>query len=119
MDFISSSSHWPVCRARKNCFRRRSLPPKKFFGMLNSMNLATAFAASVEKRPGKTAIFWGETEIPYAALLAQSQKVAAHLQTKFGVKPGDRVNTWPSTGFSAGFPIGRGGRLGIWDRNLP
>jgi hypothetical protein len=43
--------------------------------MLNSMNLANAFAASVEKRPGKTAIFWGETEIPYAALLAQSQKV--------------------------------------------
>jgi acyl-CoA synthetase (AMP-forming)/AMP-acid ligase II len=87
--------------------------------MLNSMNLASAFAASVEKRPGKTAIFWGEPEIPYAALLAQSQKVAAHLQTQFGVKPGDRVNTWPSTGFSAGFPIGRGGRLGIWDRNLP
>ena len=55
----------------------------------------------------------------YAALLAQSQKVAAHLQTQFGVKPGDRVNTWPSTGFSAGFPIGRGGRLGIWDRNSP
>jgi acyl-CoA synthetase (AMP-forming)/AMP-acid ligase II len=87
--------------------------------MLNSMNLATAFAASVEKRPGKIALYWGENEFTYAALLAQSQKVAAHLQTQFGVKPGDRVNTCPSTGFSAGFPIGRGGRLGIWDRNLP
>jgi len=58
------------------------------------MNLATAFANCVEKHAPKTAIFWGETEIPYAALLAQSQKVAAHLQTKFGVKPGDRVALW-------------------------
>jgi hypothetical protein len=65
----------PFAGREKKCFRRHSLPPKKFFGMLNSMNLANAFAASVEKRPGKTAIFWGETEIPYAALLAQSQKV--------------------------------------------
>jgi hypothetical protein len=31
-----------------------------------------AFAASMENRPGKTAIFWSETEIPCAALLAQS-----------------------------------------------
>jgi long-chain acyl-CoA synthetase len=58
------------------------------------MNLATAFAASVEKRPGKIALYWGENEFTYAALLAQSQKVAAHLQTKFGVKPGDRVALW-------------------------
>jgi long-chain acyl-CoA synthetase len=58
------------------------------------MNLAGAFAASVERRPGKTAIFWGETEISHAALLAQSQKVAARLQTGFGVKPGDRVALW-------------------------
>jgi long-chain acyl-CoA synthetase len=58
------------------------------------MNLATAFANCAEKHAPKTAIFWGETEIPYAALLAQSQKVAAHLQTQFGVKPGDRVALW-------------------------
>jgi long-chain acyl-CoA synthetase len=58
------------------------------------MNLATAFANCAEKHASKTAIFWGETEIPYAALLAQSQKVAAHLQTQFGVKPGDRVALW-------------------------
>jgi acyl-CoA synthetase (AMP-forming)/AMP-acid ligase II len=95
------------------------LPPKKFFGMLNSMNLASAFAASVEKRPDKIALYWGDGEFTYAMLSAQSGAVAAELTGKFGVKPGDRVNTWPSTGFSAGFPIGRGGRLGIWDRNLP
>ena len=58
------------------------------------MNLATAFANCAEKHAPKTAIFWGETEIPYAALLAQSQKVAAHLQIQFGVKPGDRVALW-------------------------
>ena len=33
-------------------------------------------------------------EISYAELLAQSQKVAAHLQNQFGVKPGDRVAIW-------------------------
>jgi len=34
------------------------------------MNLATAFAASVEKRPQKIALYWGENEITYATLLA-------------------------------------------------
>ena len=58
------------------------------------MDLATAFADCAKKHAPKIAIFWGETEISYAALLAQSQKVAAHLQTKFGVKPGDRVALW-------------------------
>ncbi len=58
------------------------------------MNLATAFADCAEKHAPKTAIFWGETEISYAALLAQSQKVAARLRTRFGVKPGDRVALW-------------------------
>ena len=58
------------------------------------MNLATAFADCAEKHAPKIAIFWGETEVSYAALLAQSQKVAAHLQTRFGVKPGDRVALW-------------------------
>jgi long-chain acyl-CoA synthetase len=58
------------------------------------MNLATAFADCAKKHAPKTAIFWGETEIPYATLLAQSQTIAAHLQTRFGVKPGDRVALW-------------------------
>jgi long-chain acyl-CoA synthetase len=58
------------------------------------MNLAAAFADCAEKHAHKTAIFWGETEISYAALFAQVQKIATHLQTKFGVKPGDRVALW-------------------------
>jgi long-chain acyl-CoA synthetase len=58
------------------------------------MNLSAAFANCAEKHAPKTAIFWGETEISYAGLLTQSQKVAAHLQTKFGVKPGNRVALW-------------------------
>ena len=58
------------------------------------MNLATAFAASVEKRPDKVALYWGENEFTYAALFAQSRAVAAELTGKFGVKPGDRVALW-------------------------
>jgi len=58
------------------------------------MNLAVAFANRVQKNPKKTAIYWGDKEISYADLLAQSQSVAAHLKTQFGVKPGDRVALW-------------------------
>ena len=58
------------------------------------MNLATAFAASVEKRPDKIALYWGESEFSYATLSAQSGAVAAELAGKFGVKPGDRVALW-------------------------
>ncbi len=58
------------------------------------MNLATAFARCAEKHAKKIAIFWGETEISYAALLGQSNQVAARLQTRFGVKPGDHVALW-------------------------
>jgi len=58
------------------------------------MNLAVAFAESVKKRPGKVAIFWGEDEFTFAALLAQSQAVGRRLMEQFGVKPGDRVGLW-------------------------
>ena len=58
------------------------------------MNLATAFTNCAEKHAGKVAIFWGEREISYAKLLAQSQSVAARLQNQLGVKPGDRVALW-------------------------
>jgi long-chain acyl-CoA synthetase len=58
------------------------------------MNLATAFANCAQKHAQKKAIFWGDREISYAELLAQSHKVAAHLQNQFGVKPGDRVALW-------------------------
>ncbi|HTV75936.1 MAG TPA: AMP-binding protein, partial [Candidatus Baltobacteraceae bacterium] len=52
------------------------------------------FSDCAQKHARKTAIFYGEKEISYAGLLAESQKVAAHLQGKFGVKPGDRVALW-------------------------
>jgi long-chain acyl-CoA synthetase len=58
------------------------------------MNLAIAFANCAEKHSTKTAIFWGEKEISYADMLSQSQKIAAHLRSKFDVKPGDRVALW-------------------------
>ena len=58
------------------------------------MNLATAFGASVERRPEKIALYWGESEFTYATLFAQSRAVAAELTGKFGVKPGDRVALW-------------------------
>ena len=59
-----------------------------------TMNLASAFAASVAKRPEKTALFWGEHEITYATLLAQCQGVARQLVNQYGVQPGDRVGLW-------------------------
>ena len=62
--------------------------------MSGIMNLATAFAASVEKRPDKIALYWGESEFSYAMLSAQSRAVAAELGGKFGVKSGDRVALW-------------------------
>jgi len=58
------------------------------------MNLPAAFAESVQKRPEKTALFWGESEFTYAMLLAQSQAMARQLLQQFRVKPGDRVGLW-------------------------
>ncbi|HEV2327174.1 MAG TPA: long-chain fatty acid--CoA ligase [Verrucomicrobiae bacterium] len=58
------------------------------------MNLANAFSICAEKHSGKTAIYFGEKELSYGELLAQSEAVAANLRTRFGVKPGDRVAMW-------------------------
>ena len=58
------------------------------------MNLTSAFAASVEKRPGKVALCWAESEFTYADLFGRSCAVAADLSLRFGVKPGDRVGLW-------------------------
>src|SRR6516165_9020705 len=55
------------------------------------MNLAEAFAVCAEQHATKTAIFYGEREISFAELRAQSLRLAAHLQDHFTVKPGDRV----------------------------
>jgi len=58
------------------------------------MNLASAFAASVQKHQQKTALYWGEREYSYAELWAQSMVVADRLQQRFAVKAGDRVGVW-------------------------
>lgn len=58
------------------------------------MNLPEAFANSVKLRPDKIALFWGETELSFAALQAQSLAVAGQLAEKFGVTPGARVGLW-------------------------
>ena len=58
------------------------------------MNLAGAFAESVQQRPQKIALFWGDREYSYANLWSQSTFVSERLQQAFGVKPGDRVGLW-------------------------
>jgi long-chain acyl-CoA synthetase len=58
------------------------------------MNLAVAFAASACRRTDKIALFWGEQEISYSQLLAQTQLAADRLIAQFGIKPGDRVGLW-------------------------
>ena len=58
------------------------------------MNLAGAFAESVQKQPQKIALFWGEREYSYAELWRQAVFVSEQLQQQFGVKPGDRVGLW-------------------------
>jgi len=58
------------------------------------MNLATAFSHSAQKLSHKTAIYFGDKEISYADLLAQSLAVGGHLQSRLGVGPGDRVGLW-------------------------
>jgi long-chain acyl-CoA synthetase len=58
------------------------------------MNLTSAFAASVEKRPDKIALYWGESEFTYANLFGKTCAIAAGLSRNFGVKPGDRVGLW-------------------------
>ncbi len=58
------------------------------------MNLAAAFAQTAQRDLRKTAIYWGDRQFSYAELTDQTSRVAAHLQTELGVKPGDRVALW-------------------------
>jgi long-chain acyl-CoA synthetase len=58
------------------------------------MNLATAFANSVQTRPQKIALFWGEREYSYAELWSQTLFVSHELRDQFSVAPGDRVGLW-------------------------
>ena len=58
------------------------------------MNLATAFSMCARKHADKTAIYFGEKEILYTDLLAQSEAVAGRLRSSLGVNAGDRVAVW-------------------------
>lgn len=58
------------------------------------MNLAQAFALSVEKSPQKTAVFWGDAAYTYGGLHWQSEGVSTNLRDRFDIKRGDRVGLW-------------------------
>jgi long-chain acyl-CoA synthetase len=58
------------------------------------MNLASSFAASVKKRPEKTALYWGEREYSYQQLWDHTDWISEQLRGNLGVKPGDRVGLW-------------------------
>jgi long-chain acyl-CoA synthetase len=58
------------------------------------MNLAAAFAQSVQRQPQKIALYWGEREYSYTELWQQSLFVSQELRQGFGVRPGDRVGLW-------------------------
>jgi len=61
---------------------------------IRALNLATAFLNSARVHAGKTAVFWGDEEIAYDALLASTFRVAKRLRDEFKVQPGDRVALW-------------------------
>jgi long-chain acyl-CoA synthetase len=58
------------------------------------MNLAGAFAESVQKNSHKIGLYWGEREYSYSELWHLSNFVSEQLQGHYGVKPGDRVGLW-------------------------
>jgi long-chain acyl-CoA synthetase len=58
------------------------------------MDLAGAFTDCARQHAQKIAIYYGEQEVSFAELETQSLKFAAHLQSHFAVKPGDRVGLW-------------------------
>jgi long-chain acyl-CoA synthetase len=57
------------------------------------MNLAHAFAVSVQNQPGKTALFWGDREFTFDDLWLRTLWVSKQLVT-LGVRPRDRVGLW-------------------------
>jgi long-chain acyl-CoA synthetase len=65
-----------------------------FNNPFTQMNLGSAFLASTQKHPGKTALFWGDEEFTYGKILRQAQWTAARLQQDYGVQPGHRIGVW-------------------------
>src|SRR5581483_5423124 len=58
------------------------------------MNLASAFAESVQQHSEKAALFWGERTYTYSELWSQSLFITGVLRQQFHVKPGDRIGLW-------------------------
>ena len=58
------------------------------------MNLAGAFAESVQEHSHKIALYWGEREYSYNELWHLTNFVSEQLRGRYGVKPGDRVGLW-------------------------
>jgi long-chain acyl-CoA synthetase len=61
---------------------------------IEPMNLTKAFAATADRLPEKTALYWGDARISYGDLWRQTLRVADTLRQRFGMKPGDRVALW-------------------------
>jgi long-chain acyl-CoA synthetase len=59
--------------------------------VVQTENLAAAFAASARRHPEKDALFWGDEGLRYLDLDAQSSFWAERLSGEFGIQPGDRV----------------------------
>ena len=62
--------------------------------MTRIMNLAGAFADSVQKHAEKVALYWGDRVYDYGELWSHSLFVAGILRHQFGIKPDDRVGLW-------------------------
>ncbi len=58
------------------------------------MNLALAFAKSARSDSSKTALFWGDVRFSYGQFWEQTLCIAEQLQSRLGVKRGDRVGLW-------------------------
>lgn len=58
------------------------------------MSLHTEFIDVAESSLTRTAIFYGDEQITYASLLAQTRALSQLLRTTHSLKPGDRVAIW-------------------------
>ncbi len=98
--FVRGINPEPFLRPSFPCYSRspqqnhRLANPPNLRLKFPPMNLPIAFADAVRLRPDKVALFWGETELTFAALQAQSLAVAGQLVEQFGIKPGDRIGLW-------------------------
>jgi long-chain acyl-CoA synthetase len=58
------------------------------------MNLPGALSDVVLKASSKPAILYGDQQVTYGQILAQTRSLAAHLQLGMGLSPGGRVGLW-------------------------